>query len=294
MSQMENFASLKVTTLIPTGYPLYAKQMMVEIQTRGLEDHITYASFSLMYHARYPATNRETIARQMLEAAKSKPISNKYSQEEKNAVILELEDKLVAADEKRLDVARKWDVQEQQLKGLFLKTTEERYHHNINQCKSAAEIWKVLKKDSNQEEPGTMMALLSQFFNFKFVPGEKLLDYLARAQSIAQKVVDFGREPTWEEMKCYLVLMRMPKEYYAIQQSLFQYEWGKIDMDLITKKFSAEDSRQIANRQTQIEESKNRRRTSPHKRKPLLPYRRGNSTKVATTPTTSPISLPLN
>src|ERR1700684_3928150 len=57
-------------------------------------------------------------------------------------------------------------------------------------------------------------------------------------------------------MKCYLVLMRMPKEYYAIQQTLFQYDWGKIDMDLITKKFSAEDSRQIANKQTQIEESK--------------------------------------
>ena len=140
MSQMDNFSSIKVTTLIPTGYPLYAKQMMVEIQTRGLEDHIAYASFAQMYQAKYPTTNREAIVRKLLESAKGKPSTNKFSQDDKDLEILELEDKLVAADEKRFEVARKWDVQEQQLKGLFLKTTEERYHHNINLCKSAAEI----------------------------------------------------------------------------------------------------------------------------------------------------------
>src|ERR1700684_22261 len=121
-----------------------------------------------MYQARYPTTNREAIVRKLLESAKAKPITNKFSQDDKDLEILELEDKLVAADEKRFEVARKWDVQEQQLKGLFLKTTEERYHFNINQCKFAAEVWKILKRDSNQEEPGTIMALLSQFFNFKF------------------------------------------------------------------------------------------------------------------------------
>src|SRR6202161_146376 len=106
-----------------------------------------------MYQARYPTTNREAIVRKLLESAKAKPITNKFSQEEKDALILELEDKLVAADERRLEVARKWEVEEQKLKGLFLKTTDERYHHNINQSKSAAEIWKTLKKDTNQEEP---------------------------------------------------------------------------------------------------------------------------------------------
>ena len=253
---MESTASQKIIKLVPTGYSRYAKQMMVLIQTKGLEDHITYDTFNDMFLARFPISNRELLLRKQLDAVKLKSLTKTYLQENKDAEVLALEEKLAAADEKKAKVEREWTVDEQKLKGLFLQTTDERYHYNIALCKSSAEIWKLLKKDSNQEEPGTMLALLSQYFNFKFVAGEKLLDFVARAQSIAQQIVELGKEPTWKEMLCYLILMKMPKEYFNIQQSLFQIDWKLLNVDLIIKKFSAEDSRQIANKQIQIDENK--------------------------------------
>ena len=148
---METTASHRIIKLVPTGYSLYAKQLMVLIQTKGLEDHITYESFDDMYLARFPISNRELLLRKQLVAVKSKTLTKTYLQENQDAEVLALEEKLAAAEEKKAKVEREWTIDEQKLKGLFLQTTDERYHYNISLCKSSAEIWKTLKKDSNVE-----------------------------------------------------------------------------------------------------------------------------------------------
>ena len=255
---MEQIAYQKITKLVPTGYPLYNKQMASYIQTKAWEDHINFASFEEMHDARFPQSKLEMLQRKMLDTLEKKKINEKYTQEMKDAEMLDLETKLALANERRAKRRHEWEQEEQKLRGTFTQTTDDRYHHKISQCKTAAEIWKMLRKESNQEEPGTMMALLSQYFNFKYVAGEKLLDYVARAQEVAQRIVDQGKEPTWKEMLCYLVLMKMPKEHYTIQQALFQVDWKDLSIDLIVKKFSAEDSRQVANKQEEKRQSSNK------------------------------------
>ena len=87
---METTAQLKITKLVPTGYSLYAKQIMVLIQTKGLEDHITYDTFNDMFLARFPISNRELLLRKQLSAVKLKTLAKSYLEEDRDEEVLAL------------------------------------------------------------------------------------------------------------------------------------------------------------------------------------------------------------
>jgi hypothetical protein len=191
--------------------------------------------------------------RKQLEATLEKPTTKHYPEEQKSKEAEELEDQLQTWDERKSKELRRWNLDEQKLTGLLFKSTDERYHPNMLKCTSAFEIWKRLKKDSNQEEAGNLMALLSQLFNIKFLPGEKLADFAARVQTIASKITDLGKEPNWNEIVNFRILSALPNQYDAIQQTIFQLPWKDITTDLLLTKFNAEDSRQEANKQSNDE-----------------------------------------
>lgn len=240
-----------VTKLTPTGYPLYAKQMRSFLRTKGFEDHITYADFNTMYLDRFRPTEREELLLKKKDTIQKKVLSNKYSEDDRMEELLDVSDKLAPFMERKTKEEYSWIQNEQKIKGYFEISTEARYHLRMNECKTSAEIWKRLKIDSNQEEAGNFMAILTQFYNLKYQPGEKLSNLAARAQTIAQRIVDQGgREPSWKEMVCFQILSKIPPQFDAIQQAIFQLDWEDIHMDLILKKFNAEDARQDANRET--------------------------------------------
>jgi hypothetical protein len=95
-------------------------------------------------------------------------------------------------------------------------------------------------------------------FNAKYNIGETLLNASARIQSIAAKIVEQeGRAPTWEEIICFRIMSIIPSQYDAIQQSIFQTDWKKINIKLIDQKFNSEDARQVANKKIEDEKRQN-------------------------------------
>ena len=140
---MDLIAYQKITKLVPFGYPLYNKQMASYIQTKALEDHINFASFEEMHDAHFPQTKLEMLQRKMLDTVEKKKINDKYSQDMKDAELFDLETKLALANERKAKRRREWDQEEQKLKGTFIQTTDDRYHHKINNCKSAVKYYNI-------------------------------------------------------------------------------------------------------------------------------------------------------
>jgi hypothetical protein len=208
-----------------------------------------------MYAVKYPMSMLELKTRKMYDIICAKPIANDYNQNDKDEALYPLEVKIDAWDREKNKHRINWELGDQKLRGIFRSTTDQRYHLNLDKCQSSFEIWKRLKKDSNQDEASTLMSLLANFFNAKFIPGEALLDFSARVRSIANQItLQGGKPPTWEEIICFRILSKLPAEYDQIQQSIFQLEWKKINIEMLEKKFNQEDARQLANREIQKNE----------------------------------------
>jgi len=196
-----------------------------------------------MYLVERPMDDRETLLRKKLVAKQEKQLTFEFTQEAKDDEILEVENQLAKYNDEKTKARLKWKLEEEMLGGVLLTYTDERYHAKMNAATSCYAVWKLLKKESNQDEPGQLMTLLEKYFKFDYQPNEKLLDGLARLELIGQKIKDRGVVPTFEQMMCYIALIRMPTEYNALQQQIFQIDDKDLKMDLIAKKFSHEDAR---------------------------------------------------
>jgi hypothetical protein len=237
-----------VVKLLPDTYNLWAKQATTHIKLAGWYFHLLYETFEAYYVECFPPTNKEVRQRKKLDAAYKKPVTRDFSEEQKEQEIETLEDQLAESDLKRANELRIWNQDEMKLNGFFFKTTDDRYHIGLNKCDTAFKMWKKLKKESNQEEAGNLMSLLSQLFQAKFLPNEKLSSFASRIYTIAAKITDLGKEPTWNEIVNFRILSALPNQYDPIQQAIFQLPWKEITSDLLLSKFNAEDSRQEANK----------------------------------------------
>ncbi len=238
---MEHNGNPKITKLVPTGYPLFDKQMTNLILTKGWLYHIKYPSFEEYLEAEQPKSELEIMLREKLTTVKDKRLDKTYTKEKRLEELLAAELSLVSFNTERTKGQNKWTLEEEMLRGLFLQHTTDRYHAKIGETKSCHAIWRLLKKESNQDEPGQMMMSLEKFFGFTYLKNEKLLDTLARIQLIGQAIRDRGVVPTFEQMLCYQLLCRMPSDYSALQQQLFQLDEKDLVMDVIAKKFGHED-----------------------------------------------------
>jgi len=237
-----------IIKLLPDTYNLWAKQATTHIKLAGWYFHLKYETFNNYYLECFPPTSKEVRQRKKLDVVTKKPITREWTEELKEVEMEALEDELADADLKKANELRTWNQDEMKLNGFFFKTTDERYHIGLNKCQTAFEMWKKLKKESNQEEAGNLMSLLSQLFQTKFQPNEKLSSFASRIHTIAAKITDLGKEPTWNEIVNFRVLSALPSQYDPIQQAIFQLPWKHITTELLLAKFNAEDSRQEANR----------------------------------------------
>jgi hypothetical protein len=144
--------------------------------------------------------------------------------------------------------AKKWMDQEDQIRGYLRATIEEGYWTSVKNLKSCHQIWVQLKHETQQQEAGNQIALLAEFFHLKFVPNELITHFIARAQSIADRIADLGVNFLTPALICYRILVEVPPQYDAITQSCFQIPKDKLSIALIKSKYAIEDSRQEASK----------------------------------------------
>lgn len=249
--------SPKPDTSILLGAHNYASwkiRLETTIAIKGLSKHLVHESYKEHALANLSPTPRR------LRYLRSETLIflKKLSKEE--------EDKEVAALQKEFSEASLWEIneekasalwtlEEEQLMGILRGSIETHFWTNLKTLKSAAAIWKQLKKETHQDEAGNLMALLCNFFNMTYRDGETLTTYVSRVQAVADQVADLGKTLLTSEIVCYRILSSLPPRFDAIQQAIFQLPANTITLALIKSRFASEDSRAEASKnQVQFQE----------------------------------------
>lgn len=254
--------------LASNNYTPWKRETETIVAKAGLTKHLTYPNFVAYQQAEYQPSDREIRFNKQLKkikddiknGLKDKTISNiaeAEELEEKRTIELEktYSDAATWSNEKA-KAARSWTENEEKLFGLLRGSVESQYWTNIKNTKSVYQAWRQLKKEAQQDQPGTLMALLIKFFNARIEPEERLTTYTARIQGIADEITDLGHNFVPPILVCYLILSTMPSQYESIQQSIFQLPTPSINLDVLKAKFSAEDARQDANRSNKPDDQK--------------------------------------
>ena len=103
----------------------------------------------------------EVLLRKKLASAEEKKVGKEFTQEMKEELILDAQLPLASYNLERRKALTKWTLEEEMLRGQLMTCTADRYHAKMKEAKSCRAIWTLLKKESNQEEPGQLMIRIS-------------------------------------------------------------------------------------------------------------------------------------
>ena len=145
----------------------------------------------------------------------------------------------------RTKLERQWRTDEETLLGLIRSTMDVQYWTNLKDCHTAYQVWQQLKKETQRDQPGTLMALLIKFFNSRIQDGELLTSFTARVQDIADEIAELGYDFITPTMVCFSILSTMPDKYETIQQQIFQLPTSQINLATIKSRFAQEDARRM-------------------------------------------------
>lgn len=225
-----------------TNYLKWRAQAETQIAVQGLSKHLKHDSFQKYYEATNIKTERQQRYERLVQTIREK----KMTINEEDQAIEELQQRYHDASQWETAEAKgliQWNLDEEKLIGTLRGIVESHYWTNLKDIKTAKAIWMQLKKETQQDEAGNLMALLNQFFNIKYLDNEPLSFFIARAQSIVDQIVDLGKTIITTEIICYRVLSALPPRFDALQQAIFQLPIAQITLDLLRSRFAAEDSR---------------------------------------------------
>ena len=233
-----------VTQLLnSSNYLKWRAQAETQIAVQGLSNHLKFDNFYEAFEATNVKTERQQRYERLVQAIREK----KLPLIEEDLAIEELQHRYSDATQWETTEAKaliQWNLDEEKLIGTPLRgIVESHYWTNINNIKTAKAIWNQLKKETQQDEAGNLMALLNHFFNIKYLDNEPLSTFISRAQSIVDQIVDLGKTIITAEIICYRVLSALPPRFDALQQAIFQLPIAQITLDLLKSRFAAEDSR---------------------------------------------------
>lgn len=216
---------------------------------KGFIHHIQYSNYDDYLQATQIISAQQARYNKLKEKIKS----TKYETADKQDVAFEELDQRFHNDlskwsEIEAKEAKKWMDQEDQIRGYLRATIEEGYWTSIKKLNSCHQMWIQLKLETQQQEAGNQIALLAEFFHLKFVPNELITHFIARAQSIADRIADLGVNFLTPALICYRILVEIPPQYDAITQSCFQIPKEKLSIAFIKSKYAIEDSRQEASK----------------------------------------------
>ena len=77
-------------------------------------------------------------------------------------------------------------------KALLLCSLEPKYARMVIKCRTAKEIWDRLSAVHEQNSVSSVMVLQRDFFDLKMKPGEKVQDYVSRAEILSSQLDDIG------------------------------------------------------------------------------------------------------
>lgn len=267
-----------VTVLLgPHNYSWWKIQAETKIAIKGLSKHLTFETYNEYANASLTPTPRRVRYLRAELIILQKKLS--IPEEDKEIQALQKEFNESSQWEQNQEKAELlWILEEEQLIGILRATIEPHFWTNLKTLKSAAAIWKQLKKETHQDEAGNLMALLCTFFNMTYQDGEPLTTYVARVESVVDQVVDLGKTLLTPEIVCYRILSSLPPRFDAIQQAIFQLPVKTITLALIKSRFASEDSRTEASRNQQTNQERTYQATTVREcstcKKPLKPTTR--------------------
>lgn len=217
------------------------------IQQKGFSDHIKYEDFQAFFDDRKKVPREERFFKALRSI-----YAQDLSESDEDSAIAELEKHYPDSAPwlaNKVKLENQWIQDEIKIRGLFQGTIEENLWISLSNINNIYDLWSQIRVVTQTEEAGNFMYLLTQFFNRTFdEKKDTLLSYTASIQSIAEKLLDLGDAPDFQEMICFKILSAMPYKYDQIQQRLFQMPRSKLTIDRIKSKFATEDSRAKANR----------------------------------------------
>jgi hypothetical protein len=253
--------TFSVPRLSYNNYHAWQRQIETYLQTTGLLQHIKYSSFEVYYTIEHEPDEREQRYNRLQQMIKDK-IQDQIEEDKEMMQLDELFKEIPTWLNAKKKAKKIWKDADSKVQGIFRSSIDEQFWTNVKNHTSAYDMWCQLKVETQQQEAGTIMSLLSKFFNLKMLDNEKLTTFTARVQAIADQLDDLGYNILSQQLVCFRILCTMPEKYDQIQQAIFQLPVNEITLDKLKSKFAAEDSRQSSKCQ---KSDKERDRDKPKK-----------------------------
>jgi hypothetical protein len=259
----QEFKMPQTIILNAVNYFTWQKKLETVLAQKGFIHHIKYQDFAAYNKATKVTTKQE----QRYKKQQEKILGTKFkTQAEQDEVLEKLDDKfhsdLSKWSENEANEETKWNNEEQRIFGILRATIEDGYWTSVKNLKTAFEMWNQLKLETQQNEAGNKVALLAEFFHLKIEQTELLTQFIARAQSITDRIADLGINFLTPSLICYRILIEMPQQYDAITQPCFQIPESKLSLAVIKSKFAIEDSRKEAVKKNNNNNNKNHSKIS--------------------------------
>lgn len=116
-----------------------------------------------------------------------------------------------ATDDGQRAIFRAMDAQ---AKAMLLCSLEPKYARMVIKCKTAKEIWDRLSAVHEQSSASSKMVLQRDFYNLKLKSGEKVQDYVSRAEVLSSQLADIGA-PMDEQAVVSKIVSGLSKEYQS-------------------------------------------------------------------------------
>lgn len=224
----------------------------------GLSNNLKYDTFLKCHTATHQPSDREIAFNQRLEIIKLTHADNADALDDHiDRLEIRYNTDLASWSTNKSNARKRWDENELKLFGLFQSTIEETIWSAVKHLPSAEEIWKQLKVETLQNETGYLAALVKAFARATINPNESYCSYLARINSIVEKLKAIGRQPpeNWIIMQ---VLAQLPDECHKTTDPLFRLKPNELTMERLKSEFLAADSNRLnkdSSNQTPIERS---------------------------------------
>lgn len=117
-----------------------------------------------------------------------------------------------------------YESNDKHVKSILFLSLSAKQVRSVIQCKTAKKIWDKLSSLHGKKSIANRLQLQREFSNLKLRKGEKLQEYISRAESLQGLLIDVGAKHIDEITLCYQIVCGLSDEYRS-----FMSTWANLD-----------------------------------------------------------------